>query len=148
MAAKCVSDIIMCKYNFLGLTGRHSIVLYSSYAPTVKSLAYARERAVIVNRVKLKEKAIIISMPTTPEQENLQFVKTEVKHYGNALSQKHPSMPQFYRILQDQRCSLSFLNTPSFISHVMDLKRMILLRAVCSSRTGKINLSRFRISHR
>ena len=51
----------------------------SSYAPTVKSLSYARERVARANQVKLKEKAILIAMPTTPEQMNLPSVETEVE---------------------------------------------------------------------
>jgi len=51
----------------------------SSYAPTVKSLAYARERIARAGRVAIKEKAILVSMPTTPEQNSLPFVKIEVE---------------------------------------------------------------------
>ena len=51
----------------------------SSYASTVKSLSYARERVARANQVKLKEKAILVAMPTTPEQKSLPFVETEVE---------------------------------------------------------------------
>ena len=51
----------------------------SSYAPTVKSLSYARERAARADQVKLKEKAILIAMPTTPETNSLPFVEMEIK---------------------------------------------------------------------
>jgi CHAT domain len=58
----------------------------SSYAPTVKSLAYARERAKRAGQVVSKEKAILVSMPTTPERMSLQFVPTEVDNLENLLS--------------------------------------------------------------
>ena len=51
----------------------------SSYASTVKSLSYARERVARANQVKVKEKAILVAMPTTPEQNNLPSVETEVE---------------------------------------------------------------------
>jgi tetratricopeptide (TPR) repeat protein len=51
----------------------------SSYASTVKSLSYARERVAKANQTNLKEKAILIAMPTTPEQKNLPSVETEVE---------------------------------------------------------------------
>ena len=51
----------------------------SSYASTVKSLSYARERVTRANQVELKEKAILIAMPTTPEQKNLPSVETEIE---------------------------------------------------------------------
>ena len=52
----------------------------SSYAPTLKSLAYSRERAAKTDQVTLKEKAILVSMPTTPDQLSLPFVKIEVEN--------------------------------------------------------------------
>jgi CHAT domain-containing protein len=58
----------------------------SSYTPTVKSLAYARERAARVTQVALKEKAMVVAMPTTPEQEILPLVKTEVENVKILLS--------------------------------------------------------------
>ena len=58
----------------------------SSYAPTVKSLAYARERAARADQVILKEKAILVAMPTTPEQKSLPFVEMEVKDLENLFS--------------------------------------------------------------
>ena len=48
----------------------------SSYAPTVKSLAYARERAA---RTVEAMKAIVVAMPMTPEHTPLPFVETEVE---------------------------------------------------------------------
>jgi CHAT domain-containing protein len=51
----------------------------SSYASTVKSLSYARERLAKANEFKLKEKAILVAMPTTPEQNSLPSVETEVE---------------------------------------------------------------------
>ena len=51
----------------------------SSYASTVKSLSYARERLARANQVKQKEKAILVAMSTTPEQKNLPSVETEIE---------------------------------------------------------------------
>ena len=51
----------------------------SSYAPTVKSLAYARERRTIVDKLALKEKAILVAMSTTPERSPLPYVQMEVE---------------------------------------------------------------------
>ena len=51
----------------------------SSYAYTVKSLSYAREKAAKAARGSPTDKAIIIAMPTTPEQEPLEFVEEEVR---------------------------------------------------------------------
>ena len=39
-----------------------------SYAPTVKSLAYAQERVARVDQVMLKDRVIVVAMPTTQEQ--------------------------------------------------------------------------------
>jgi tetratricopeptide (TPR) repeat protein len=50
----------------------------SSYAYTVKSLSYAKEKAAKVVRDSPIDKAIVLSMPTTPEQAPLEFVKEEV----------------------------------------------------------------------
>jgi hypothetical protein len=51
----------------------------SSYTSTIKSLSYARERLAGANQVELKEKAILVAMPTTPEQNSLSSVETEVE---------------------------------------------------------------------
>ena len=58
----------------------------SSYAPTVKSLAYARERAARADQVALKEKAILIAMPTTPEQKISSICGEEIKDLENLFS--------------------------------------------------------------
>ena len=58
----------------------------SSYAPTVKSLSYARERAARADQVILKEKAILVAMPTTPGQKSLPFVEMEVEDLENLFS--------------------------------------------------------------
>jgi CHAT domain-containing protein len=58
----------------------------SSYAPTVKSLAYARERAAIADEVKSNEKAMVFAMPKTPEQTTLPFVEKEIKNLDNLFS--------------------------------------------------------------
>ena len=53
--------------------------MISSYSSTVKSLAYARERATSALEVIENDKAILASMPTTPEQDILLFVDKEVE---------------------------------------------------------------------
>jgi tetratricopeptide (TPR) repeat protein len=50
----------------------------SSYAPTIKALSYARERAK-ADQLEIKEKAILVSMPVTPEQSDLPYVMREVE---------------------------------------------------------------------
>jgi CHAT domain len=55
----------------------------SSYAATVKSLSYARER---LGQVIQNEKAILIAMPTTPEHTTLPSAEIEVEGLRNLLS--------------------------------------------------------------
>jgi CHAT domain-containing protein len=59
----------------------------SSYTSTVKSLSYARERVVGTNKVRLEEKAILIAMPTTPNQNILPFIKSEIEELRNLFSE-------------------------------------------------------------
>ena len=58
----------------------------SSYASTMKSLSYARERAERANRLALKEKAILVAMPTTPGQKTLPNVDKEIREIENLFS--------------------------------------------------------------
>ena len=58
----------------------------SSYVPTVKSLAYARARVPRPHQLIVKDKAILIAMPKTPEQKNLRFVETEIKYLEDLFS--------------------------------------------------------------
>ena len=58
----------------------------SSYAPTVKSLSYARERAARAEYIISQEKAILVAMPTTPGKKPLRTVMNEVKDLENLLS--------------------------------------------------------------
>ena len=58
----------------------------SSYAPTVKSLSYARERATRADQIISKDKAILVAMPTTPEQKTLPSVEKEIKDLENLFS--------------------------------------------------------------
>lgn len=60
--------------------------IISSYAPTVKSLLYARERAARFDLVKLTDKAIVVAMPVTPEKESLPGVENEVKELEHLFS--------------------------------------------------------------
>ena len=54
----------------------------SSYIPTLKSLGFARER-----RVRLpSQKALIVGMPTTPEQCDLPYVDVEIEALRNLFS--------------------------------------------------------------
>lgn len=55
----------------------------SSYIPTVKSLAYARERIAEPDQC---QNAVLIAMPTTPAQNDLPFVEAEVKELVNLLT--------------------------------------------------------------
>jgi CHAT domain-containing protein len=57
----------------------------SSYAFSIKSLAYARERAFRTNQSSLKDSAIVVAMPITPGQKNLPSVDIEVKELENLL---------------------------------------------------------------
>jgi hypothetical protein len=61
----------------------------SSYASTVKSLAYSRERNANKSEEIRQRRAILIAMPVTPEQDDLLFVETEIKHL-EALFSKTP----------------------------------------------------------
>jgi len=58
----------------------------SSYAPTIKSLSYARERAARSDRQTPQEKAVLISMPTTPDKKPLPYVEKEVRDVESLLS--------------------------------------------------------------
>ena len=116
----------------------------SSYAFTVKSLAYAGEPATRADQVLLKDKAILVAMPTTPEANSLPFVETEAMYLQNLLSNESIDTT----ILQNSvRTVVLSLHILSFISHVMGILRMIHLRVVSFSGTGKLNLSLFQISY-
>jgi tetratricopeptide (TPR) repeat protein len=58
----------------------------SSYSPTIKALAYARERIARANQNTPKEKAILVAMPTTPEKGILSFVKREIEELEDLFS--------------------------------------------------------------
>ena len=58
----------------------------SSYAATVKSLAYARERVTKSGQIILKESAILVAMRTTPDRNSLPFVETEINDLENLFS--------------------------------------------------------------
>ena len=57
----------------------------SSYSPTVKSLAYAQERATRVGNVD-GQNALLIGMPTTLDKKDLPFVKKEIEELQKLLS--------------------------------------------------------------
>ena len=56
----------------------------SSYSPTLKSLAHARER--IMSDQMQEQKAVLIAMPETPEQSDLKFAGKEVSDLQKLLS--------------------------------------------------------------
>lgn len=58
----------------------------SLYAPTIKSLSYAREKVVRTEQFALTESAIIVTMPTTPEKEALPNVEKECKELQKVFS--------------------------------------------------------------
>ena len=60
----------------------------SSYASTVNSLSYAREKVVRVEQVTSNEKAILVAMPTTPQKEILPFVKIEMEEMRKLFSER------------------------------------------------------------
>jgi hypothetical protein len=57
----------------------------SSYTPTVKALAYARERGTRVGDLK-PQKALLVGMPKTPEWSDLPFVEKELEEVGTILA--------------------------------------------------------------
>ena len=69
----------------------------SSYASSLKSLAYARERAATANQVVLHEKTIIVAMPKTPDRKDLRFVEKEITDLGNLFSNSSINM----RVMQN-----------------------------------------------
>jgi tetratricopeptide (TPR) repeat protein len=66
----------------------------SSYAATVKSLAYSRERLVAPEQATLSQEAYFIAMPTTLEQSDLPNVETEIKHLANLFSRTSINIKQ------------------------------------------------------
>ena len=86
-------------------------------------------------------------MPTTPEQKSLPFVEMEIKELESLFSKVSIRYDSYAESNKDSKYSLNYLNTLSFILHVMDIPQMIHLRAVFSSKTGKLHLSPFQISH-
>ena len=60
--------------------------IISSYSPTVKSLSYARERASRADQIILKDKAILVAMPTTPGKTPLPGVGKEAKELEDPFS--------------------------------------------------------------
>jgi len=57
----------------------------SSYTPSIKALAYARERNVRAANVN-SQKAMLVGMPETPGQDKLPFVAMEINELNNLLS--------------------------------------------------------------
>jgi tetratricopeptide (TPR) repeat protein len=60
----------------------------SSYTPTIKALAYAREMFIKASSSQ-KQKVILIGMPKTPHQQDLRFVEKEIRKLEYLL---HPSV--------------------------------------------------------
>ena len=63
----------------------------SSYATTIKSLAYARENAPETSALQVQN-AVLVSMPETPEQTSLPFAKAEVEILQTLLPSQCPSI--------------------------------------------------------
>ena len=57
----------------------------SSYASTVKSLAYATERASKAGQLEVSTNAILFGMRTTPDEEDLPFVEKEINQIKDLL---------------------------------------------------------------
>ena len=79
----------------------------SSYTPTVKSLAYARERAVRAESLE-EQRAMLVGMPETPGVKTLAWVTKEVEMLQKLLSShiqttvvEHPTKVGVLSMLQD-----------------------------------------------
>jgi tetratricopeptide (TPR) repeat protein len=59
----------------------------SSYSPTIKALSFAEENALVAKREPRDEKIIVVSMPTTLENEPLPNVLKEVEELKRLLSE-------------------------------------------------------------
>ena len=77
----------------------------SSYAYTVKSLSYAREKAAKVARDSPSDKAIVLAMPTTPGQAPLEFVKEEVKRIKNLFTKASIPVEEMMNAARQQALS-------------------------------------------
>jgi CHAT domain-containing protein len=82
----------------------------SSYAPTIKSLSYARERAARSDRKTPQEKAVLISMPTTPNKQALPYVKKEVTDVESLLSKAFVET----RVMENPRKSAIISELPRY----------------------------------
>jgi CHAT domain len=72
-------------YHELGSTRSVIDCVISSYTPTIKALAYARERSVR-SRSATSQRAMLVGMLDTPEQNKLPSVVTEINGLENLLS--------------------------------------------------------------
>jgi len=77
----------------------------SSYAHTMKSLSYAREKAAKVSRDSPSDKLIVLAMPTTPEQAPLEFVKEEVKRIKNLFNEASVPVEEITNATRQQALS-------------------------------------------
>lgn len=87
----------------------------SSYAFTVKSLAYARDRAAKVEKLGSNTNAILFGMPTTPDEKPLPFVEKEIEDIKNVLEKA--SISTFVRMNPVRADALSKLTTHA-IAHL------------------------------
>ena len=56
----------------------------SSYTPIIRALGYSRERASMAASV-LRQKMVMIGMPSTPDKSNLSFIKRELSKTNNVI---------------------------------------------------------------
>lgn len=87
----------------------------SSYSTTIKSLSYARQTVARANQDVLKENAILIAMPTTPNQSSLPFVMSEIEKLTNLFSEASINT----RVMQNPRKTEVLVELPKYaIAHI------------------------------
>lgn len=110
----------------------------SSYAPSVKSLSYARERAGKTETTS-RDNAILVTMPTTPEKGDLPSAEREVKELTNLFAIAGIDV----KVRQNPTRRKSSLSYPSIRSSTLRvmrvLRRAIHLKVVFFLKTGKQN---------
>ena len=90
----------------------------SSYAFTVKSLAYARERAAKVEKLGTNTNAILFGMPTTPDEMDLPFVEKEINDIRHVLEKASiPTLTEMNPVRVDALSKLSTHAIAHFSCH-------------------------------
>lgn len=118
----------------------HLIICTYSQIVSIGSLEKEQQKA---DQLILKEKAILVATHTTPEQMTLSFVEMEV----DDTIKLFPAEPIDTTVLRRPTRTevLSELSKYTIVHFARP--QMILLRAICSSRTRKLYFSLSRISH-